>query len=164
MGRLRHRTAPGCTYFVTTDAWQKRRIFRVDEVAGIVVQRLLSCRDQGSYLLHEFVLMPDHLHLLLTPSGDTTLERAMQLIKGGSSHTIHKQRGHKMKIWQPGFHDWTVRGSEDYETKLEYIHMNPVKAGLAELPEQWPHGSANGTFRMDSVPQACLRLPAVGRG
>ena len=157
MGRLRHRTAPGCTYFVTTDTWQKRQIFKVDEVAGIVVQRLLFCRDQGKYFLHGFVLMPDHLHLLLTPGDDTTLERAMQLIKGGSSHEIHKRRDHKMKIWQPGFHEWTVRGSKDYDTKLEYIHLNPVRAGLVERPEQWLSSSACGTFRMDSMPQACLR-------
>ena len=103
--------------------------------------------------MHEFVLLPDHLHMLLTPAGDTALERAMQFIKGGSSHEIHKQRGHKMKIWQPGFHEWTVRGIKDYETKLQYIHMNPVKSGLVEKPEQWPLGSASGLFQMDPVPQ-----------
>ena len=101
--------------------------------------------------------MPDHLHLLLTPGDDTTLERAMQLIKGGSSHEIHKRRGHKMKIWQPGFHEWTVRGSEDYESKLEYIRMNPVKAEVVQRPEQWSFGSASGKFRMDTMPQASPR-------
>jgi putative transposase len=47
------------------------------------VQVLLSYREQHKYLLHEFVLMPDHFHLLITPT--LTLERALQLIKGGFS-------------------------------------------------------------------------------
>ncbi len=157
MGRLRHRTVPGCTYFVTTDTWQNREIFRVLEVAEIVTQRIVCCRDQGAYLLHEFVVMPSHPHLLLTPGDTTTLEKALQLIKGGSSHEIHERRGHKMEIWQPGFHEWTVRDAQDYQAKVEYIRMNPVQARLAERPEDWPYGSANGKIRMDPVPERLRR-------
>jgi putative transposase len=86
MGRLRHRTAPGWTYFVTTKTWQNRPLFNVQESAEIVVEKLLAYREQGSYLLHEFVVMPDHLHLILTPGDSVSLEKAMQLIMGGSSH------------------------------------------------------------------------------
>jgi putative transposase len=84
MGRLQHRTAPGCTYFVTTKTWANRTVFQVTEVAEIMVEILLRHRTAGAYLLHEFIVMPDHLHLLLTPGSTTTLEKAMQLIKGGS--------------------------------------------------------------------------------
>ena len=152
MGRLRHRTSPGCTYFITTDTWQNREIFRVSETAEIVTQRITSCRDQGAYLLHEFVVMPNHLHLLLTPAENASLERSIQLIKGGSSHKIHQQRGHRMQIWQSGFHDWTVRDVKDYRTKCEYIRLNSVRAGLVERPEDWPYGSASGRFRLDPMP------------
>ncbi len=65
MGRLRHRTAPGFTYFVTTKTWQNRAIFQVPEIAAILLKSiLLHYRDKGAYLLHEFVVMPNHLHLL----------------------------------------------------------------------------------------------------
>ncbi len=117
------------------------------------MQRLLTCRDQGAYLLHEFVVMPDHFHLLLTPSGTTTLEKAMQLIKGGSSHEIHRLHGHKLQIWQPGFHDWTIRDRADYSAKREYIWINPVRAHLVERPEDWPYGSASGRFELSELPQ-----------
>ena len=152
MGRLKHRTLAGCTYFVTTDAWQERELFRVAELAEIVVQRINSCREQGAYLLHEFVLMPNHLHLLITPGDTTGLEKAIQLIKGGSSHQIHQQRGHKMGIWQPGFHEWTLRDAEDYKRKVEYIWMNPVRAHLVERPEEWLYGSASGKYALDPKP------------
>lgn len=155
MGKLVHRTVPGCTNFVTTKAWQNRALFSVTQVAEIVLKRLLSCRERGEYLLHEFVIMPDHLHLILTPGRTTSLERAVMLIKGGSSYDIHLMRGHKMKTWQPGFHDWTIRDEADYRSKRRYIWMNPVRAGLVEGAEGWQFSSASGKFRLDPMP---LRL------
>ena len=153
MGRLRHRASPGWTYFVTTKTWENRELFRVTEVADIVVHCILTYWDQGAYSLHEFVVMPNHLHLLLTPGESTSLEKAVQLIKGGSSRQIHRQRGHKMEIWQPGFHDWTVRDSEDYGARVEYIRMNPVRAHLSERPEEWLYGSASGRYVLDARPK-----------
>src|SRR5215472_4752965 len=126
MSRLRHRTSTGCTYFVTANSWEKRELFRVSENAEILLDYLLTYRDRGEYLLHEFALMPNHLHVLITPGNECTLERAMQLVKGGSSHAIHMKRGHKMQIWQPGFHEWTVRDLEDYERRRKYMWQNPV--------------------------------------
>lgn len=153
MGRLRHRTAPRCTYFVTTKTWQSRQIFRVAELAEILMQRIIHYRDEGAYLLHEFVIMPDHLHLLLTPRETASLEKCIQLIKGGSSFEIHRQRASRLQIWQPGFHDWTVRGFQDYEAKREYIRLNPVRAQLVTRAEEWLYGSASGKFRLDPAPR-----------
>ncbi len=97
--------------------------------------------------------MPNHFHLLLTPGETITLEKAVQLIKGGSSHEIHAQRGNKMEIWQIGFHDWTIRDGEDYRMKVRYIQMNPVQAGLVERPGDWLFGSACGKYGLDAVPE-----------
>jgi REP-associated tyrosine transposase len=152
MARLRHRTAPGCTYFVTTKTWANRSVFQVHETARIVIETMLRHRDAGAYLLHEFVVMPDHLHLLLTPSETTTLEKAMQLIKGGSSYEIHKRRGNRMEIWQPGFHEQTVRDARDLQSKVQYVRMNPVVAKLVGTAEEWPYSSARAEFRMDDLP------------
>jgi len=148
----RHRTAPGTSYFVTTRCWEGRNVFQVTENAEILVQAMIRYRDQRHYLLHEFVVMPNHLHLLLTPSAITTLEKAVQLIKGGSSHEIHKQRENAVKIWQEGFHDWTIRDTHDWQSKVEYIRLNPVRARLADNPEDWPFSSASGRYRLDAVP------------
>jgi len=96
--------------------------------------------------------MPNHFHILVTPGEDTTLDKAVQLIKGGSSHDIHALRGHHMEIWQAGFHDWTIRDAKDYGAKVEYIRMNPVRARLVERPEEWAFSSASGKFLMDPAP------------
>jgi putative transposase len=153
MGRLQHRTSSGCTYFVTTKTWQSRAIFQVPENSNILIQCILHYRDQGAYHLHEFVVMPNHLHLLLTPAHMTSLEKAMQLIKGGSSHQIHLQRNQKMQIWQPGFHESTVRDADDLHARRQYIHANPVEAHLVERLADWPYSSASGKFALDSVPK-----------
>jgi len=152
MGRLTHRAAPGCAYFVTTKTWQNHAVFQVRENAEILIRCMQEYRDRGAYRLHEFVVMPNHLHLLLTPGDETSLEKAVQLIKGGSSFQIHQQRGTKMQIWASGFHEATIRDPEDFEARRRYIHMNPVEAGLALRPEDWPWTSANGTFMLDPPP------------
>ncbi|MGO9588914.1 MAG: REP-associated tyrosine transposase [Candidatus Acidiferrales bacterium] len=156
MSTPRHRTAPGSSYFVTTRCWQGRSVFQVPEIAEILVQTMARYRDRGNYLVHEFVVMPNHLHILLTPSSTTSLEKAVQLIKGGSSHEIHKQRDQKIAIWQEGFHDWTIRDTNDWRSKVEYIRMNPVRAKLVERPEGWPYSSASCQFKLDPVPERYL--------
>ena len=158
MSTPKHRTAPGTSYFVTTKCWQGRSVFQLPEIAEIMLQTLFTYRDRGAYLLHEFVVMPDHLHLILTPGPTTSLEKAIQLIKGGSSHQIHKARNQKMEIWQVGFYDWTIRDYNDWQTKVEYIHENPVRAKLVQKPEDWPYSSASGKFALDLIPGKFLQL------
>ena len=143
MATPKHRTAAGSSYFVTTKCWNSRDVFQVPEIAEILVRVMMRYRERKFYLLHDFVVMPDHLHLLLTPCATTSLEKAVQLIKGGSSHEIHKQRNHGMEIWQEGFYDWTIRDACDWRSKVEYIRMNPVRAKLCVKPEDWLYSSAN---------------------
>jgi putative transposase len=113
---------------------------------------LLSYRTEKKYLLHEFVVMPDHFHLILTPEG-ITLERAMQLIKGGFSFQLNKNLKAKKDVWQPSFMDRRVRDSLEYQKFKDYIWQNPVKRFLAETPEKYPYSSANPSFQLDPVPQ-----------
>jgi REP-associated tyrosine transposase len=137
---------------VTTKCWQGRTIFQVPENAQVMVQTLLRHREQHAYLLHEFVVMPNHLHLMLTPGANASLEKCVQLIKGGSSHAIHAQRGQKMEIWQEGFHDWTVRDAEDWRAKVEYIRQNPVRRRLVNAAGDWLYSSAAAGIELDPVP------------
>lgn len=156
MSTPRHRTASGTSYFITTKCWQGRTVFQVTEVAQLMLQTLFDYRERGIYLLHEFVVMPDHLHMLITPGASTSLEKAVQCIKGGSSYRIHKHCGQRSEIWQVGFHDWTIRDYHDWQTKAEYIRQNPVRARLVEKAEDWPYSSANSKFKLDSVPEKYL--------
>jgi putative transposase len=149
-------------FFVTTITIQSIPIFRRDTNANLLIDTLAHYRDQGKFLLHEFVIMPDHVHALLTPAPDISLERAMQFIKGGFSYR-KKERG---AIWQPSFTNHRIRDWEDYERHRDYIRMNPVRARLASKPEAYPYCSAAGVLRMDPVsegPKLCAYEYALTR-
>jgi putative transposase len=135
-------------FFVTTVTIQRLPIFRRDATARLLIDTLAHYRDQGKFLLHEFVAMPDHLHALLTPADRLSLERAVQFIKGGFSYRLDK-RGH---IWQPSFTNHRIRDWPDYEQHRDYIRTNPVRAHLASKPEAYPYCSAAGVLKMDAVP------------
>ena len=113
---------------------------------------LLHYRQESKYLLHEFVLMPDHFHLLITPTG-ITLERTLQLIKGGYSFRMGKEFGIKREIWQTSFVDRRVRDAAEYENFRDYIHQNPVKRSLVKAAKDYPYSSAAGLYTVDPVPQ-----------
>ena len=143
-------TGHGC-YFITSSTFQKRNILQSDRMAGLFVDVLYHYREQGKYLLHEFVVMPDHFHLLITPS--ETLERAMQLIKGGFSYRARKELGFGHEIWQSSYYDRRVRDVNEYFAFREYIRRNAVKRGLAASPETFPYSSARQGVQLDGAPQ-----------
>ncbi len=130
------RTAIPGTYFVTAATYNRRRLFQVSANADLLLATLQHYRREGHYKLHAFVVMPDHIHLLLTPTD--TLERAIQLIKGGFSH----RRASKLPVWQRSFTDHRIRDRDDFDTRRNYIHQNPVRAHLTERAEDYPHSSA----------------------
>jgi putative transposase len=88
----------------------------------------LSHYDGTGYKLHAYVIMPDHLHLLITPT--ESVEKSVQLIKGGFSFRAKRELEWNGEIWQPGFTDHRIRDEEDWRKHLAYIQNNPVDAHL----------------------------------
>ena len=127
------------TFFVTTVAWKRTPIFRQHASAQLMVDVLKHYAEQGKFVLHEFVIMPDHLHLLLTPAKDISLERALQVIKGGFSYRLGKKHG---PVWQESFSNHHVRDEGDYLRHAEYIRLNPARAQIVETVELYPYSSS----------------------
>jgi len=132
-----HRAPNHGTYFITSATYNRRRLFQTTTAAELLLDTLQHYRREGHYKLHAFVVMPDHIHLLLTPQ-EITLEGALQLIKGGFSRRI----GSNFPVWQRGFTDRRIRDREDFLTHRDYIHHNPVRARLCQQPEDYPYSSA----------------------
>jgi putative transposase len=86
--------------------------------------------DGTGYNLHAYVVMPDHLHLLITPF--ESVEKSVQMIKGGFSFRAKRELEWNGEIWQPGFTDHRIRDEEDWLRHLEYIRTNPIEARLVE--------------------------------
>jgi len=145
-----HATNNSQTYFVTSDTWERRALFRNEPWARLFFKTLLAQRSKA-YLLHEFVLMPDHFHLLISPT--ISLERAIQLIKGGFSYRAKKELQSNAEIWQRGFADHRIRDAGDYEKHVHYIRLNPVKKYLCATAEEYKFSSAYPGWSLDPIPR-----------
>jgi putative transposase len=149
-----HATHGGHTYFVTSQTYERRLFFGNERWAKLMLEVLNHYRERA-YLLHEFVVMKDHFHLLITPK--TSLEKAVQFIKGGFSFRAKKDLGYSGEVWQPGFPDHRIRDVQDYEIHRRYIFDNPVKKKYVSEAHLYPYSSASGLFELDPAPQ-WLRL------
>ena len=121
-------------------------------MARLLMDVFQEKRKEQRFLLHEYVVMPDHLHLILTPASDISLERALQFIKGRFSFRAKRELAWKGLIWEEGFKDHRIRDFEDYQRHREYIYQNPVEAGLARAPEEYPYSSAFPGAEIDPMP------------
>lgn len=123
------------TFFLTTKTYCGRRLFQVDRNAQLLVDVLRSCVAARRFKILDFVIMPDHLHVLLTVEGDVSVEKAMQFIKGGFSYRLKRELGYPGEVWQHGFSEVRVYDNESLTRYRQYIAQNPVRKGLAESAE-----------------------------
>ena len=142
------RISPPRTYFVNFTTFQRRRLFVVENYTRLFLKTLYGYRRQGKFALHAFVVMPDHVHLLITPAHEVTIERAVQLIKGGYSHAVGVETSRR-EIWQKGFTDHRIRDANDFAGHRLYIHKNPVVARLVANECEYRYCSAFPGFRLD---------------
>jgi putative transposase len=138
------------TYFVTASTFEKQSLLQSARMAGLFIEVLFHYHKQGKYRLHEFVVMPNHFHVLITPISPVTLGKAVQFIKGGFSYRAKKELAFNGEIWQTSFYDRRVRDANEYGRFRQYIHMNPVRRGLVALPEEFPFSSAQ--LKLDEAP------------
>jgi putative transposase len=134
---------------ITSATWDRRSLFSREPWVKLLIDTLYHYRG-SAYLLHEFVVMPDHVHVLITPR--TSLEKAVQFIKGGFSYRSKKELCSNMEVWQKGFSDHRIREADDYLRHVFYIRENPVRKHLCERVEEFPYSSARTGFELDAVP------------
>jgi putative transposase len=165
-------------HFVTTRTYENRPYFKNREISSILWKEIKFYGQKYGFTLLGYVIMPDHLHLLIWWDKEERLElnvsKIVQMIKGTTARrcidllktrgweqmlpSTHKARGlhatqnkdvssrsHKRNIkyrlWQPGFYDFNIYSEEKLLEKLNYMHNNPVKAGLVLSPSDYEWSS-----------------------
>ena len=153
------------TFFVTSSIAGKRNLLQSERSANLFIEVLYHYRLERKYLLHSFVVMPDHFHVLITIGPEVTIERAVQFIKGGFAFRAGKQFGCTPPVWQRGFSEVRIYDLEQLGRVQEYIAQNPVKRGPVLSANQYPYSSACDRFELDDLPQGLKpsSLPAPGR-
>jgi len=110
-----------------------------DTARGVFERELESVRQRYGFVVAGYVVMPEHVHLLVGEPIRSSLSVALQVLKQQTSRKL-KGRG-EVQFWQRRYYDFNVHNEEKRVEKLRYMHRNPVKRGLVEKPEQWPWSS-----------------------
>ena len=110
------------------------------EVANLIVRALMDGERFERYRLHAWVVMPNHVHLLVTPQ--VTARQWLGPLKGFTGHAVNRLLVRSGAFWQDESYDHLVRDSESFDRIRRYIEWNPVKAGLAGTPEEFAWSSA----------------------
>ena len=129
---------PSRIFFATTKTGMGRRLLQSERNAELLIDVLRSLVREQHFKLHDFVIMPDHVHLLIEVDGGMTIEKAMQLIKGRFSYRLSREFGFKGEVWQRGFAEVQVMNQQSFESHRAYIAENPVKAGIVAAGEEFP--------------------------
>jgi REP element-mobilizing transposase RayT len=170
-GELPHLTKPGGTYFVTFCLFDTRRRMRkrpddrastspeavgqlseplrdatnpllaLPRLARVVEEALLFFRSDR-YLLHAWCVMPDHVHVVVTPAGDHPLGAILHSWKSYTAHQINLRVHRSGRLWQRESFDHLIRSVEDFDRFVTYVEDNPVVAGLCAAADRWPFSSA----------------------
>ncbi|MFP3975218.1 MAG: REP-associated tyrosine transposase [Dehalococcoidia bacterium] len=136
MSQPPHFRINGAIYFITTRLEEKGATLNANE-RTIVQQTILELANEGKFKLYAYVVMPDHLHLLIEPP-EGQISQVVKLIKGRSSRQINRGT-----LWQKGFLDFVILSESKFKEKFNYIHNNVVKNHLAKEAQDYPHSSAS---------------------
>ncbi len=157
-----------CAYFVTCTIVDWQPIFVDRPYFEILVESLKFIRAKKGIQITAFVIMPTHLHLVVLPEENVNLSNAMrdfkrftlqalsaQMERGGHESWLRvfaqhapERPGSEYRLWQEGFHPEAIRSAKFALQKIEYIHNNPVRKGLVDVPEHWRYSSAR-TYALD---------------
>ena len=157
---------PGEVYFITTKTFKNQKIFDNSLICELLIKVLVDCRLKYKFKLYGYVIIPDHVHLLIMPAEKMNISEAIHRIKGNFAYQYLITRNHKGSatrwgenvdsnrvadplwvgglinpIWQKSFYDHIIRNDLDFEEKLNYIHGNPVKHNITDSLDNYPWSS-----------------------
>ena len=163
---------PGYAYFITKNVKNRQPVFTIDRNVRLLLADFEFYREKFGYRIYAWVIMPDHYHWIIDPSHldfinfvDDQIERQgkyhkdppkyylssrMESLHSHVAQMINQAQGTVGKrLWQRGFHDRLLRDADALEKAIEYIHNNPVKAGLCEAQGDYPWSSYHAFYHDD---------------
>jgi putative transposase len=162
----------GDLHFVTFSCYRRQPLLGSVHARDRFVEVLDEIRNRHNFLLIGYVVMPEHIHLLLSEPGQKSPSKVLQVIKQKVAKDLLEERRKSaagqinlrfntessgaLHFWQRRFYDFNVWSDEKLWEKLNYMHLNPVKRKLVTQPREWPWSSwshyekgEQGKIRMD---------------
>jgi len=131
---LKRYQTEGHYHFITFSCYQRLPYLTDDHACIVFEETLERVRQRHQFFLFGYVLMPEHVHLLLTEPKLQSLSTTLSVLKGESSKIL---KGERMHFWQTRYYDFNVLSHHKHVEKLRYLHRNPVERGLVQKPEDW---------------------------
>jgi putative transposase len=138
------------TYAITILTFQRHRHFQRTDNAELFITTLFQHRDKSRFQLHGFVVMPDHIHVLITPAINESTSKCVQYIKGSYSFAARQQS--PGEIWHSGYHEHRIRSGDDFQNHLVYIGNNPARKQY----QDYRHVHTKYFDRIDKIPDHLL--------
>ncbi len=159
---LTRRYGMGHLHFITCSCYRRLPLFGTDNSRNLFVKILDEVRDRYGFGLTGYVVMPEHVHMLVSEPIKGTPSTIMQVLKQRASSRLRIQvdPGDQMlqHFWEPRFYDFNVWSQNKITEKLHYMHLNPIKRGLVSHPKEWVWSSFSfysdgegGLIRIDPV-------------
>ncbi|MDR3773844.1 MAG: transposase [Terracidiphilus sp.] len=137
-GLVRYQNSGGL-HFLTFSCYRREALLGRAGAYEIFEQELERVRQRYGLVVAGYVLMPEHVHLLVGEPARASLAMAVQVLKQQTSGKLKASVA--VRFWQRRYYDFNVHNEEKRVEKLRYMHRNPVKRGLVEKPEDWPWSS-----------------------
>jgi putative transposase len=171
MVRYRRNVVAGGAFFFTVTLADRRSTLLVDRIQALRAAFRVTRRDRP-FAIDAVVILPDHLHAILTlPADDADFSARWRRIKGHFSTALidagavlKRHSNGDLALWQWRFWEHTIRDETDFMRHVDYIHFNPVKRGLVARVRDWPHSSFHRYVREGIVPDDWAGDAGTGRG
>ncbi len=137
---LRRYHNSGTDHFVTFSCYRRLALFHSDSAKQVFESTLELVRHWYGFFVFGYVVMPEHVQLLVSEPKTKKLSAVMQMLK----HLVSRELPHPSPVapfWQPRYHDFNVTTVAKWREKLRYIHRNPVRRGLVDKPQDWAWSS-----------------------
>ena len=138
--RLKRYQHFGSDHFLTFSCYRRLALLNSEAAKRTFERTLEQVREWYGFYVFGYVVMPEHVHLLVSEPREKQLSTAVQMLK----HLVSRELPHPTKdtpFWQPRYYDFNVFTQKKWTEKLRYLHRNPVARGLAGAPEDWPWSS-----------------------
>lgn len=147
--RLKRFQSSGSDHFVTFSCYQRRPFLTSDFSRSTFLAELERLRVRHRFLVYGYVLMPEHVHLLVSEPKVRVLGSTLDVLKCQTSKVL---KGDRKQFWQTRYYDFNVESHDKLVEKLRYLHRNPVVRGLVERPEEYRWSSFNHWATGEEMP------------
>ena len=146
VGNIRRSFEPGAAYFITNVIYKRKSLFTEKKSINLLLLTIEYLKLSLDYRIFAFCILPEHIHFIIQPFGKYSLSYIMQLVKGNFSRRFNKMHDSAGHIWQKRFYDEGIRNESMLISKIEYIHNNPLKHGIAADIDKFEYSSYQHYF------------------